>query len=198
MNLKKILFLGKARQAARVVLFAAALIFFAAPVLSAAPQDKTIPAEIKNAFAKAGLPVLREKTDIIDFVLPLLDGTNVRLSEYKGKTVFLNFWATWCPPCRAEMPSMEILYQRFRGKGLEFLAVDIQESNKDVADFMKEYKLTFPMALDSTGKVSGNYGIQGIPTTFIIDRDGKIIAAAVGGRNWDTEVMFAAFETLLK
>jgi thiol-disulfide isomerase/thioredoxin len=127
-----------------------------------------------------------------------LNGKNVTLGALKGKVVFLNFWATWCPPCREEMPSMETLYQHFKDRGLEFLAVDIQESGDDVGAFMEKYGLNFPAALDSSGNISNRYGIRSIPTTFIIDREGLILASTVGGRNWDTPEIFAAFETLLK
>jgi peroxiredoxin len=141
--------------------------------------------------------VLRARTPIIDFSASRLDGTQARLSALKGKVVFLNFWATWCPPCREEMPSMEALYQRFRGRDLELLAVDIQEDKGTVAAFMKEYGLTFPAALDSTGRISAEYGVRGIPATFIIDKEGGIIASVVGGRDWNTEAVFIALETLI-
>jgi thiol-disulfide isomerase/thioredoxin len=173
------------------------IFFIAAPlVIHAAPTD--VSADVKNAFAKAGLPLAKEKRQPSDWTLKTLDGQSRTLSQLKGKVVFLNFWATWCPPCRAEMPSMEALYQRFRNDGLEFVAVDIMESVADVGEFINEYKLTFPVALDANGKVSNGYGIQAIPETFIIDRDGKIILTAVGGRNWNTPAMLAAFEKLLK
>ncbi|MDR1618163.1 MAG: TlpA family protein disulfide reductase, partial [Treponema sp.] len=96
------------------------------PVCNAQTAAKTIPAELRKALENAGIPVLKEKTPIRDFTVTLLDGRTQSLSAYRGKTVFLNFWATWCPPCREEMPSMETLYQRYRDRGLEFLAVDIQ------------------------------------------------------------------------
>jgi thiol-disulfide isomerase/thioredoxin len=182
--------------AAVLLALAGVFIFFSPLKAGAAPSNKTIAAETRSAFTKAGVQVLREKADIIDFTVPLLEGGEVRLSSLKGKVVFLNFWATWCPPCREEMPSMETLYRRFRDSGLEFLAVDIQEGADEVADFMRQYKLSFPVGLDS-GRISAEYGIRGIPTTFIIDRDGAIIIASVGGRQWDTEAMFAAFERLL-
>jgi thiol-disulfide isomerase/thioredoxin len=159
---------------------------------------KEIPQAVRTAFTTAGVPVLKRPSPIINFTVPLLDGKNVSLKGFKGKVVFLNFWATWCPPCRQEMPSMETLYQHFKDQGLEFLAVDIQESKDDVADFMKSYGLNFPTALDSSGGISNKYGIRSIPTTYIVDREGFIIISAVGGRNWDTPEMFAAFEVLLK
>jgi peroxiredoxin len=95
------------------------------------------------------------------------------------------------------MPDMEKLYQRFKNEGLEFLTVNIQENKRDVEAFMKEYKLSFPTALDSKGEVATAYGIRGIPTTYIISKDGRIIAAAVGGREWYSEEMINAFRALL-
>lgn len=171
-------------------------VFPAAP-LGAQTPDKTIAPEIRAAFSRARIPVLRAKTPAPDFTAARLDGTPVRLSGLRGKVVFLNFWATWCPPCREEMPSMEALYRRFRGKDLEFLALDIQEGNSEVAAFMKQQGLSFPAALDSAGRISAEYGVRGIPSTFIIDRAGNVIASVVGGRDWNTEAVFAALELLI-
>jgi peroxiredoxin len=152
---------------------------------------------VKQAFSKAGLPLMREKRPAIDFSLKRVDGGTVTLSKLKGKVVFLNFWATWCPPCREEMPSMEILYQRFHDQGLELLAVDLMENSKTVSAFLANNRLSFPAVLDTSGRVSSFYGIQAIPATFIIDRDGKIILYTAGGRNWNTPAVIAAFEELL-
>ncbi|MDR1903798.1 MAG: TlpA family protein disulfide reductase [Treponema sp.] len=170
-------------------------VFLTAPAVEA--QSKDIPDNIQTAFSRAGIPFLKRSLPITDFTLPLLDGKNVKLSSFKGKVVFLNFWATWCPPCRNEMPSMEVLYQRYRNKGLEFLAVDVMEGKEEVSSFMKDFSLSFPAALDSSGNVSGLYGIRGIPTTFIIDRQGMIIVASIGGREWNTQAVFNAFDLLL-
>jgi peroxiredoxin len=171
-------------------------VFLTAP-LAAQGFDKTIAPEIKTAFSKARIPVRRARAPAADFTAARLDGTQARLGDLRGKVVFLNFWATWCPPCQDEMPSMEALYQQFRGKDLEFLAVDIQEDKDEVAAFMKEYGLTFPAALDSTGRISDQYGIRGIPATFIIDREGGVIAAVVGSRDWNTPEVAAALEALI-
>jgi thiol-disulfide isomerase/thioredoxin len=159
---------------------------------------EAVPAPVVKAFADAGISVPGSKIDPIDFTLPLLNGTNQKLSDLKGKVVFLNFWATWCPPCRQEMPSMETLYQRFNSQGLEILAVDCQEEAGDVSVFMRRNRLNFPAALDKSGAVSGYYGIEAIPTTYIIDRSGKIILKVVGSLNWNNQKIIAAFETLLK
>jgi thiol-disulfide isomerase/thioredoxin len=155
-------------------------------------------ANVQAAFKKAGIPLFDKKRPIVDFTLPLLDGNTVQLSGLHGKVVFLNFWATWCPPCRAEMPSMEALYQHFKGKGLEFLAVDIMEDRDEVADFVNTNKFSFPIAVDTDGRASGNYSTGYVPTTFIIDKDGAIIAVTVGGKNWNTPAVIAAFEALLE
>jgi thiol-disulfide isomerase/thioredoxin len=157
-----------------------------------------LPESVKTAFSKARLPLYREKRPAPDFTLKLLNGSSVTLSRLRGKVVFLNFWATWCPPCRAEMPSMEALYQRFRDQDIEFLAVDIMEKDAAVAEFFRTYRLSFPAAIDSTSSVSGDYGIQAIPTTFVLDRDGKLILSAVGGRDWNSQAIISAFEELLR
>ena len=119
------------------------------------------------------------------------------LKDLQGKVVFLNFWATWCGPCRDEMPSMEALYTQYKDKGLEIIAVNVRESSKEVLAFMNEYSLSFPAVLDSDGRVSNSYGIQAIPTSFIIDREGKIITRLVGSIDWDTPEIRAAIESLL-
>jgi thiol-disulfide isomerase/thioredoxin len=174
-----------------------AILFAAFTELFAAPPGGAIPQEAAQAFKKAQIEVLAAGFPISDFSLPLLNGETRTLSGLKGKIVFLNFWATWCPPCRAEMPDMEKLYQKFKNEGLEFLTVNIQEHKRDVEAFMKDFGLSFPVALDSRGDVATKYGIRGIPTTYIIDRDGRIIAAAVGGRDWFSEDMINAFRILL-
>jgi thiol-disulfide isomerase/thioredoxin len=160
-------------------------------------QEKPIPDTVKRAFSQARIPLLRKQVPIEDFSLPLLRGGTQTLSGLKGKVVFLNFWATWCPPCQEEMPSMERLYKRLGTAGLELLAVDIQENREDVGAFITDSSLSFPVALDESGRVSGIYGIRNIPTTFIIDRNGMIIATVVGSRNWDSPAVITAVETLL-
>jgi thiol-disulfide isomerase/thioredoxin len=158
-----------------------------------------------SAFTKAGLRPERELKVLPGFSAPLANVPNAtgaasgstRLEDYRGKVLFLNLWATWCGPCRAEMPSMEKLYQRFKNKGLEILAVNIQERKADVEAFMRRNKLTFPAALDGDGRIAGQYGVMGIPTSYILDRQGRVILRLVGSINWDDPNIFAAFETLL-
>jgi len=153
--------------------------------------------ETARLLNNAKIQVLPDRTQPRDFTLPLLGGANASLSSYKGKIVILNFWATWCPPCRAEMPSMEKLYQRFKNQGLEILAVDLGESAVTVRRFIQNNRYTFPVMLDTDNRIGSLYGIQAIPTTFIIDREGKIIARVIGSIEWDSPQVIAAFEALL-
>jgi thiol-disulfide isomerase/thioredoxin len=156
-----------------------------------------VPMDVQEAFVKAGLPLLREKRPARDFTLKALNGDEVALSGLRGQVVFLNFWATWCPPCRAEMPSMETLYRRFKDQGLAFAAVALMERAAVVEDFIEENGFTFPALPDTMGAAGARYGIQAVPTTLVLDRDGQVIVYAAGARKWDTPEMIAAFERLL-
>ena len=183
------------------------LSFFTAvfSLLSCAAQSTdTYKPEVAKAFSEAGLPLLQKKVSPRDFSLPLVSpapmaaaGGTQSLSSLKGKVVFLNFWATWCGPCRAEMPSMETLYNRYKGKGLEILAVNCAEEQPEVLAFLRKNKLSFPSVLDGDGKIAQEYGIRGIPTTFLLDRDGMVIARIVGSLNWEEPKINTALEMLL-
>jgi thiol-disulfide isomerase/thioredoxin len=177
----------------KVILPAAVVLFCAC---TARAQSAT-PSGTAKIFDEAGLRLLSSKVSPRDFSLSLPGGETRSLSSYKGKVVFLNFWATWCGPCRVEMPSMEALYNKFRDKGLEILAVNSGEDQVTVSSFLKNEGFSFPALLDSDGRVSANYGIQAIPTTFLIDRDGMIILRLVGSIDWDTPKIHAALESLL-
>jgi peroxiredoxin len=133
-----------------------------------------------------------------DFTLPTLDGGSITLSDLKGKVVLINFWTTWCPPCRDEMPSMERLYRRLKYEEFTLLAVDIMESPETVKKFARKYDLSFPILLDKTGEVSGKYAANAIPTTYIIDKKGKAVGKAIGPRKWNGEHAMALIEELLK
>jgi thiol-disulfide isomerase/thioredoxin len=119
-----------------------------------------------------------------DFASPTPEGAVVRLSDFRGKVVFLNFWASWCPACREEMPSMERLYREFKDRGFVILAVDLQEGRQAVAAFMKQLGLTFPALLDEDGTVSGRYGVRFIPTTYLVGKDGELLGRVVGPKDW--------------
>lgn len=150
-----------------------------------------------DELLRIGLQPLKEGTEIVDFELQDLTGTTRRLSDFRGKVVFLNFWATWCGPCRFEMPSMEKLYQRLKAKGLEIVAVNLQEDRKTVQRFVDELGLSFHILLDTAGRIGATYGARSIPTTYIVDREGFVIAGTIGTREWNTEEYIRFFEKLL-
>jgi cytochrome c biogenesis protein CcmG, thiol:disulfide interchange protein DsbE len=121
-----------------------------------------------------------------EFSLPDLNDKTVRLSDYRGKVVFLNFWATWCKPCREEMPSMEVLYKNFEGDGFVVLAVSIDRvtTKKDIPPFVKSMNLTFPILVDSWGQTDKRYKLMGVPETYIIDQQGILREKVIGPRDW--------------
>jgi len=134
-----------------------------------------------------------------DFSLPDMDGASHALSDYRGKVVMLNFWATWCPPCRREMPSMERLYDKFKARGLEVVAVNQFEDPDLVFEFTGRLSLapTFPILFDRESRVAEQYGVKGLPTTYLLDRDGNIRFQAIGGREFDHPEVEALIEQLL-
>lgn len=133
-----------------------------------------------------------------DFTLPDLGGRSHRLSDLRGRVVFLNVWATWCPPCREEMPAMERLYRRFRNRDFAMLAVSADEDGAAaVGPFVEALGLTFPVLLDPDGLVVRRYGITGFPETFIIDRQGQVVHHVVGPADWDSEAVDAFLLQLL-
>ena len=138
-----------------------------------------------------------EKLTVPTFTLRDLNGKEVRLEDYRGKIVFLNFWATWCLPCRKEMPSMEKLYSEFKDRDFTMLAVDLREEAKKVMAFKERFKLNFPILLDSDGRVGRKYGVWSIPITFLIDREGFLIGVALGARNWASKGAFELIDHLL-
>lgn len=134
-----------------------------------------------------------------DFTFPDLSGKMVSLKDYRGKIVFLNIWATWCPPCVEEMPSMEKLYQKLKGEGLEILAVSLDETGGEaVGPFIDKHKLTFPVLLDPKGDIKALYRVTGIPESYIIDKNGKLLEKIVGPRDWAATGAIRYFRKLLQ
>ena len=116
-----------------------------------------------------------------DFALHNLQGKEVRLSDFQGRPVLINFWATWCPPCRIEMPTIETAWHKHKDEGFVVLAVDVQESPSQVQHFVDSLGLTFPILLDPTAKVASElYRIRALPTSFFVGRDGRLVAAHRG------------------
>lgn len=133
------------------------------------------PVDLPPELATSGLEVgTRTGMQAPDFILPTLDGRDLRLSDLRGQAVVLNFWASWCSPCRREMPLLVGAYRQFRDQGLMVVAVNVQEDAESARKFAREFGLPFPVALDRTGDVTNAYRLLGLPTTFFIDRNGVV------------------------
>jgi thiol-disulfide isomerase/thioredoxin len=132
-----------------------------------------------------------------DFTLLDIDGQQVSLQQYRGKVVFLNFWATWCIPCREEMPVLERLHQTYQ-QDLAIISIDLKESVDQVKAFFQKHGLSFPSLLDPNGVVFRDYLVAGMPTTYLIDRDGTMLARGVGGRDWTRAEALQLIQELLK
>lgn len=120
----------------------------------------------------------------LDFTVESLLGDSESLNDYRGKVIFLNFWATWCGPCKAEVGEIDALNETLKDEDFMVMALSIQEQKKRVSKFMKSNDIDFPVYLDSDGAVAAMYGVTGIPTTYIIAPDGTIVGRAVGPREW--------------
>ncbi|HEY4706709.1 MAG TPA: TlpA disulfide reductase family protein [Thermodesulfobacteriota bacterium] len=124
-------------------------------------------------------------SEMIDFELPDLQGNTRKLSEFKGKVIFLNFWATWCKPCEEEMPSMQALYENLNDFPFEIVAVSVdKDPTEKVAAFAKRYGITFTILHDRKGKIKETYKTTGVPETFIIDQNGVVALKVWGPRDW--------------
>jgi len=124
-----------------------------------------------------------------DFELQSLDGKTVSLSDFRGKAVLLNFWATWCGPCRAEMPFLQQVHEEWADKGLVILAVNIGEGQSEVEEFMEEFGLSFLALLDTDREVALQYNVRAIPTTYFIDKEGVIQELKVGTFSSKAEIV---------
>lgn len=134
----------------------------------------------------------------LDFTLPTLHGHPIQLSDLQGWVVLVNFWATWCHPCRTEMPSMNALYQAYHHKGLEILAIasDLQ-GYEIVAPFVQAHTLTFPILLDPGNVIGAQLPVQGLPTSYLLDKQGRVAALELGARNWNAAKVRRLIDTLL-
>jgi len=154
-------------------------------------------APASHDLTSLGLEMPKELVEAPGFSLPDLTGKMIRLKDFRGKVVFLNFFATWCVPCREEMPAMDRLYRTYKDKGLVVLAVDIRERAKTVQAFTQELTLSFPALLDKDGSVAYTYSVRPVPATYLIGRDGKIMWRAFGPREWSSSNARKYFARLL-
>ncbi len=193
MNRLKRIFFRRARFGRPAVtgILAAVLVSGLLLEMSPAAEDPEL------RFKELGVTRIPDIPPPMDFELPDLEGRRVRLSELKGKVVVINFWTTWCPSCRIEMPDLEKLHQHFRDRELVLLAVDLRESRQMVRKYFQDRKLNFTALLDGDGEVGRSFGIRSIPTTFIIDKSGGMVGKAFGARQWGGDRSFSLFEYLL-
>jgi thiol-disulfide isomerase/thioredoxin len=157
--------------------------------------DRTGSGDLDRFFSD--MKVIRTRNALpVEVELKDLDGHTIRLSDFRGKIVFLNFWTTWCFDCRIEMPHMEKLHQRFKNKDFAMVTINLQESASQVKRFFNQFKLTFTALLDSDGEIGARFMITAIPTTFILNKEGIIIGKAMGPRKWGGEKASSLFNYL--
>ncbi len=140
---------------------------------------------------------LSDRPPMPDFQLTDLDGKVYRPEDFRGRVLIVNFWATWCPPCRAEMPSMERMLENFKDAPLALIAIAMGQTEKQVREFAAENPHSFPLLPDPDGKVSEAFGVTGLPTTFVVDGGGNMVFRAEGGRQWDSERLLRTISLVL-
>ena len=153
----------------------------------------------EELFLKIGIQPIKRDTWAPNFCLEDLKGEKLELRNFKGKVVFLNFWATWCGPCKEEMPSIEALYQQFKEKDFVFLTISVDyEGKKPVKEFIEKQRYTFPVLLDPKCEILDLYQVKGIPTTILIDKNRKMIGKATGPKNWKSQEAISLLNLLLE
>ncbi len=145
-----------------------------------------------------GFHVFPEPVKLPSFVLKGLNGDSISSGDFAGTVTLLNFWATWCPPCRKEMPAIERLQESMKGFNFRIVAVNVAEKNQTVQKFMDSSGYTFPIYLDERGAVGAVFANQGIPTTYLLDDSGMIIAGVVGAYEFDNEKIVRILQELSK
>jgi thiol-disulfide isomerase/thioredoxin len=164
---------------------------------SAAPAASAPKTALGKRLSSLGFQTPTADLQAVDFSLKDLSGQEQNLGSYAGKVIFLNFWATWCGPCRTEIPSMEELYLELGNKGFVIVAVNSQETRQQVAGFVENIGMSFPVLLDTDGRVGTAYSLRAIPTTYIIDHQGYILGRMVGTRDWFTPDIISLVQDLL-
>jgi len=131
-----------------------------------------------------------------DFTLTTFEGAKLSMADLRGKPVVLNFWASWCPPCRVEAPLLEQTWRTYKDHGVVFIGVDIQDKLEDALAYIREFAVTYPNGPDPTGEISIDYGVSGLPVTFFVSREGEIVRRWVGAL--ERRVLISAIEEIMK
>ena len=167
------------------------ILFFVALAIGAGAQDAL--------FSKLDVKPVKGKRTMPNIPLKDLKGQQVDLKALKGRVIFLNFWATWCGPCKEEMPSMQALYQEFKEKGFVFLTISVDyEGLRPVKEFIEKNRYTFPVLIDQKGETLDLFEVNGIPTTFLIDKQGKMIGKVIGPRDWKSPEVISLLSQLMR
>ena len=148
------------------------------------------------AHAEQNMTAIPGKIMAPDFVLQDTEGNTHRLSDYRGKPVIINFWTTWCPPCREELPSMNRAWHLLEKEGIAMLALNMGEDEDTIFIFSADYPTDFPILMDQSGEVIEQWPVKGLPTTYVIAPDGTFAYRAIGSREWDDKVLLDAVRAL--
>jgi peroxiredoxin len=154
-------------------------------------------AEVMELLQKLNLTAYSHSTIPPEFNGRMANGQEVSLASLQGKVVLLNFWATWCLECRSEMPAFERLHRELSAQGLAVMGINAREGTATIREYAEELGLTFRLILDPSGKINSTYGVIGLPTTFLIARDGRAVALAIGPREWSAKPARALIQALL-
>jgi peroxiredoxin len=163
-------------------------------VLNATAAEPSALAELLKALNLSGYPSVVQPPEFSGLTA---DGQRVSLAGLSGRVVLLNFWATWCLECRSEMPALEQLHREFSVQGLVIVGINAREGASTIREYAGELGLTLPLIPDPTGKINADYGVIGLPTTFVIGRDGRAVGLAIGLREWSGKPARALIQALL-
>jgi len=150
-----------------------------------------------SAFAQPpGIRHYTERVKAPDFSLPDTTDKTHNITDYQGQVVILNFWATWCVPCKKEMPSLKKAWTRLRTEGVQLLGVAIKDDLKDVTEFKKQHSLEFPLPMDPDGSIASNWAVLAVPTAYVVDTNGRIAIRVIGGQDWNSKKLLDAIIAL--
>ena len=154
-------------------------------------------ADIAELLSGLNLSGYRPGTKPPEFHGTMTDRRQVSLDSLRGKVVLVNFWATWCQECRPEMSMFERLHREFAARGLSVIGINTREGIVAIREYAKELRLTFSLVLDPKGEINAAYGVIGLPATFLVSRDGRAVARAVGPRDWESTPAKSIIQALL-